>query len=120
MAEESSFDNKVKKYISSKKGWFIKYWAGSDFTKKGIPDILACINGRFYGIEDKSHNGRPRMLQLINLRDIRKAGGIGVLLYPKDFQNFKNLVDGKETGKTWYLENIALQNDWYDRLNQYL
>lgn len=118
MAQESNFDQKVKAYIESQDGWFIKYWAGSDFTKKGIPDILACMHGTFYGIEDKAPNGRPTTLQLVNLRKIREAGGIGVLLYPKDFNNFKDLVDCKLSGKKWYLENIELQKDWYDKLNQ--
>lgn len=118
MAEEKQFENRVKDYLDSTGVWYIKYWAGSKFTKEGIPDILACVNGRFYGIEDKSATGRPKVLQLRNLKLIRAAGGIGVLLYPKDFQGFKNLVEGNESGKTWYKENIELQHKWYDKLTK--
>jgi len=118
MAEESNFDKKVEDYISSKGGWFIKYWAGSKFTKEGIPDILACINGKFYGIEDKAHNGKPKLLQLVNLRKIREAGGVGVLLYPKDFNNFKMYVEGDSQMNSWYRDNIQIQKEWFDRLNQ--
>lgn len=118
MAQESDFDQKVKLFIESQDGWFIKYWAGSDYTKKGIPDILACLHGTFYGIEDKAPNGRPTMLQLVNLEKIRRARGIGVLLYPKDFNKFKNLVNGESSGKEWYLENIELQHEWYEKLNK--
>lgn len=116
MAEESNFNQKVKNYIESQGGWFIKYWAGSKYTKEGIPDILACIHGRFYGIEDKASDGRPRLLQLVNLKKIRAAGGIGILLYPKDFPDFKALVDESEAGFKWYRENIKAQHEWFDKL----
>ena len=46
--KETAFKNKVEKYLINIGAWYIKYWAGSKFTKEGIPDILACINGNFY------------------------------------------------------------------------
>jgi hypothetical protein len=38
----------------------VKYWAGNQFTVNGIPDILACINGQFHGIELKTNTGIVR------------------------------------------------------------
>ena len=73
--------------------WFLKYWAGATFTKTGIPDLLVCCNGRFLGVEIKAPNGRPSELQLYNLRKIDEVGGFGVLLYPNQFELFKNFVD---------------------------
>ena len=70
----------------------VKYWAGSQFTKSGIPDILACINGYFVGIEVKAQNGRPSDLQLYNVREIRDAGGFAFILYPSGFDKFKKFV----------------------------
>lgn len=67
-------------------------WGGGEFTKAGVPDILACVNGYFLGIELKAPRGRPSDLQLYNLRQIDEAGGFGILLYPKDFQRFKEMV----------------------------
>ena len=119
MPEESSFDKKVESFIESQGGWFIKYWAGPKFTKEGIPDILACIHGRFYGIEDKAHNGKPKLLQLVNLRKIREAGGVGILLYPKDFGYFKEFVMTNGVSfKDWYKDNIRLQDEWFEKLNR--
>ena len=118
MAKEKIFENKVKSFITSEEGWFIKYWAGSSFTKTGIPDILACINGRFYGIEVKAENGKPSLLQLINLRKIRDAGGIALLLYPQDlYHGFWNLVHEDVFGDKWYAYNIKLQEEWFKKLN---
>lgn len=120
MAEEKQFENKVKKYLDSIGAWYIKYWAGSGYTKSGIPDILACVDGLFYGIEVKATNGRPSMLQLVNLSKIRESGGVGVLLYPQDFKGFEDLIKGNTSGETWYSENIQLQHEWYNKLNKFL
>lgn len=52
-----------------------------------------CCNGWFLGVELKAQNGRPEELQLYNLREISKAGGIGILLYPRDFEQFAELIE---------------------------
>ena len=92
MAGEKSFENRVKKFLKDEGCWFIKYWAGAAFTKNGIPDLLVCCNGFFLGVELKAPNGTPSELQLWNIEQIKKAGGIGLVLYPKDFDEFKNLI----------------------------
>lgn len=92
MAQEKQFENKVKSFLKQQGFWFIKYWGGAAFTQAGVPDILACVSGVFFGIELKAENGKPSDLQLYNLRQIEKAGGVGVLLYPKEFEHFKRAV----------------------------
>lgn len=76
----------------------MKYFANG-YTKIGVPDILACVNGYFLGIEVKASNGKPSPLQIHNLRKIDDAGGFAVLLYPDQFDQFKDLV-------------MCLMNDW--------
>lgn len=115
--KETQFKNKVEKYLKYINAWYIKYWAGSPFTKEGIPDILACINGKFYGIELKADNGKPTLLQLKKLKDIRNAGGIGILLYPKDLKYFKIFIFDSDIGIHWYKENKQLQQKLFDELN---
>ena len=116
MAREKALDNKVKAYLKEYGAWGLKYWAGSRFTKDGIPDLLYCINGYFFGIEDKAENGKPSLLQLYNLRKIREAGGLGILLYPKDFDNFKKFIANIDKNSSWYLENIELQKKWEEKI----
>ena len=104
MGKEKSFETKVKDYIENYGGWFIKYWGGGKYTKRGIPDLLACINGDFYGIEVKSETGTPSTLNKIN-----NAGGYAILLYPEDFENFKKLIHGDksvyaELKKRWLIK----------------
>lgn len=93
MAQEKNFENKVKKFLKDNGCWFVKYWGGGQFTKAGIPDILCCCNGCFIGIEVKADKGRPSELQLMNLKKIDEAGGFAVLLYPDDFEMFKDLIE---------------------------
>ena len=112
MAQEKSFENKLKSYLKSRESWFIKYWAGSKFTKEGIPDILICDNGIFIAIEVKAQNGKPTLIQLITLEKIRKAGGYGILLYPQDFKSFQTFMDNRHPQHEFYLYNIEKQFYW--------
>ena len=99
MAAEKQFENKIKAYLKEKGAWFLKYWAGAQYTKTGIPDLLVCYKGKFIAIEVKAENGKPSELQLHHIEQIRKAGGVAYILYPKDFDEFKtkmNLLRGGE------------------------
>lgn len=122
---EKDLDKAVMKLIEDHGGWSIKYWAGSKFTKNGIPDILACIDGYFFGIEDKAENGQPKLLQLKNLEWIRQAGGYGILLYPDQFENFKKFIGEyfdpysmSNECYDWYIKNLALQERWRIKLEK--
>lgn len=94
MAAEKVFENKIKKYLKDHGAYFLKYWAGAQFTKSGVPDILACVNGYFVGIEVKAQNGKPSELQLYNIQQIRKAGGFAYVVYPSGWEKLKDVLDG--------------------------
>ena len=98
MAAEKNFENKVKAFLKENGAWVLKYWGGAAYTKSGIPDLLVCFNSWFLGIELKAPNGKPSELQLYNLRQITKAGGIAILLYPKDFELFKEFIGHLKPG----------------------
>lgn len=90
---EKTFENAVKDYISSIGGWSIKYWGGAKYTRIGIPDLLCGINGYFVAIEVKSTTGRPKPLQLYNIRKMRESGILAFVLYPEQFNEFKEFCD---------------------------
>lgn len=92
MASEKLFETKVKKYLDSKGCWYVKFFANK-FTRVGVPDILACVNGCFLGIEVKAANGHPSELQLWNRDKIREAGGYCIVLYPEQFDQFKMFIE---------------------------
>lgn len=92
MGAEKLFENKIKNYLADKHCWYVKFFANA-YTKVGVPDILACVNGRFVAVEVKAPNGKPSPIQLWNIEEIKKSNGIALVLYPKDFDKFKLLVD---------------------------
>jgi hypothetical protein len=91
----------------------VKFHA-NNFTKAGIPDILATVEGRFLAIEVKATKGRPSPLQIHQLRQIDKAGGYAILLYPDQYDLFKDFIkclkdcDFKKAGQLY----IKLKVRW--------
>ena len=118
MGAEKAFENKVKDYLKSQNAWYIKYWGGAKYTKSGIPDILANICGYFVAIELKAPSGKPSHLQLRTIRRIRDAHGIAIVLYPKDFDKFKELCESLKRGMyseaddlQYYIDNTLKLKD---------
>lgn len=105
MATEKIYENKIKKFLEDKGCWYVKFFANA-YTKSGIPDLLVSCNGYFLGVEVKAPHGKPSVLQIHNLHKIDESGGFGILLYPKDFELFKNFVDCLIAGDV----EIALEN----------
>ena len=100
MAQEKNFENKVKKYIEDCSGWQVKFFANR-MTKVGVPDILACVNGYFLAVEVKAPTGKPSELQKYNIARINNmAGGYAVILYPDQFQMFKDIVRALNADQT--------------------
>jgi hypothetical protein len=67
----------IKKYLVSIGAWFFSpYMAG--FGKSGVPDICACIQGEFWGIEVKREGKEPTAIQRQRMEEIEQAGGYSV------------------------------------------
>ena len=101
---EKLFENKLKKFLENEGAWFVKFFANR-MTKEGIPDILACINGYFVGIEVKAQNGKPSDLQLYHCNKIRESGGLAFIIYPSGFEIFKRIINDLNC-------NDSIQNDF--------
>jgi Holliday junction resolvase len=50
------------------------------FGNSGIPDIVGCIRGRFFAIECKAGKNTTTRLQDSHLEEIRKQGGVALLI----------------------------------------
>ncbi len=48
-------------------------------NKRGTPDLLAVISGRFVAIEVKRPGGKASKLQIAQLKRIEAAGGLAIL-----------------------------------------
>ena len=53
---------------------------GGMYGTAGIPDIIACIGGRFFGFEVKTSAGRPTKLQEATIRKINGSGGVAAVV----------------------------------------
>ena len=103
MASEKIFENKIKKFLDEEKCWYVKFFANA-YTKKGIPDLLCCVNGYFLAIEVKAENGNATDLQKWNISKIRHCGGLSFILKPSQFENFKALVNALKDGNPKKIE----------------
>ena len=66
---------KIKKYLTTVPDCFFWKEHGGMYGTAGIPDIIACINGRFVAFEVKTETGKLTKLQEITLQKIRDAKG---------------------------------------------
>lgn len=57
---------------------------GGMYGTAGIPDIIACIDGRFYAFEVKQPGGRLTRLQDVTLNKIKAAGVVAVMVTSVD------------------------------------
>ena len=87
--KEKTIENKIKDYLFSKRIYHFKVH-GSEFMQKGIPDIVACCNGKFIGIELKRTNALNEQseYQKIHEKNIKESGGIYLLT-----DNLEKVVD---------------------------
>lgn len=54
--------------------------ATGGYGRSGIPDIIACMHGKFLAIECKAGNGRLTALQSRELERIEDAGGLAFVV----------------------------------------
>ena len=95
---------KVKKVVVAQLkqlGAYYFYPVTGGYGQSGVPDVVGCYHGVFFGIECKAGKNKPTPLQDKNLKQIRDAGGLdlvvnegnmyGVIEMLKDEINFRNL-----------------------------
>lgn len=91
MGSEKDFENKVKNFLSANGCWWLKTWSNG-IQREGVPDLLVCCNRYFIGIELKAEGNHASPLQKREIQLIRKACGIAMVLYPSQFDQFKEVI----------------------------
>lgn len=74
----------IMKYLKTVPCCFAWKEHGGMYGTAGIPDIIACVDGRFYGFEVKTETGKPTGLQEATIRKIREAGGVAGIVRSVD------------------------------------
>lgn len=97
LPKESYYQDKVIKHIRKLfPSAFVWKAAAGPYSRQGIPDICAVINGRYYGFEVKRpFIGVLSKMQEETIKQIRAAGGEAyVVTYPREVTKILE----KETG----------------------
>jgi len=97
-------EKKVKRKIVTLLKEYNTYYffpATGGYGKSGVPDIVACVNGFFIGIEAKADmkKNKPTALQQANLRAIKEAGGISIVIDANNLNDLVGVLDGVRYGK---------------------
>lgn len=89
-------EKKVKdKVVSILKdaGAYYFFPATHGFGRSGVPDVVACMNGRFLAIECKAGGNKPTALQEREIKAIRAAGGVAIVVDENSIATVHTYVD---------------------------
>ena len=84
MTPEKKVKNKVVEILKRYKVYYFYPMTGG-YGRSGVPDIVGCYKGQFFGIECKAGKNKPTALQLKNIKDIRDNNGIAIVVNEKIF-----------------------------------
>ena len=86
---------KVKKNVVKQlklMGAYYFYPVTGGYGRSGVPDIVGCYSGNFFGIECKAGSNKPTPLQQKNLDDIVKQGGIALVINEENVGSVSKLL----------------------------
>lgn len=82
--KEADIVRAILKYLKTVPNCFAWKEHGGMYGTAGVPDIIACIGGRFYAFEVKTEKGKATALQEATIRKIQNAGGIAAIVRSVD------------------------------------
>lgn len=94
---EKEIENEIKQYIAEDGGLAYKIHGGDLYQEAGIPDLLVCWKGLFFGIEVKDPDGEPSAIQLAQGARIMNAGGQFIIA-----TSVQDVIDYVRKKGLWY------------------
>ena len=91
MTPEKKVKNKVVEILKRHKAYYIYPMTGG-YGRSGVPDIVGCYKGQFFGIECKAGNNKPTALQEKNLREIDKNDGLTLIINEKNIDMVETML----------------------------
>ena len=83
MAEKDIVQS-ILRYLKTVPGCFTWKTHGGMYGTAGIPDIIACVEGRFFAFEVKMAIGKVTPLQAATIQKILAAGGMAAVVRSVD------------------------------------
>lgn len=62
------------------------------YGRSGVPDIVACVNGRFLAIECKAGVNKPTALQVREIESIRRRSGVAIVVNEENWDMVRPLI----------------------------
>ena len=92
MKNEGDVKKRVKDVLKATPNcwWFMP--PANGFGRSGIPDIICCVNGRFFAIECKAGKGMTTALQNRELQHIEDAGGMSLIAREDSLQDIRDII----------------------------
>lgn len=87
---------KVKKIVVQQlkdMGAYFFYPVTGGYGRSGVPDIIGCYNGIFFGIECKAGKNKPTPLQEKNLDDIAESGGLAMVVNEDNMRQVREALE---------------------------
>mgnify|MGYP003676238565 FL=1 len=91
MTPEAKVKKKVVAQLKSMKAYYF-YPVTGGYGRSGVPDIVGCYGGNFFGIECKAGSNEPTPLQQKNLDDIVGQGGIALVVNEENANDVGKLL----------------------------
>ena len=92
---------KVKKVVVQQLkdiGAYYFYPVTGGYGRSGVPDIVGCYQGLFFGIECKAGKNKPTPLQEKNLKEISEAGGLALVVNEENMRMTRELLTAYARG----------------------
>lgn len=95
---EHKVKDRIKKILEKHNAYKFMPMTGG-YGKSGVPDIVACVQGKFIGVECKANGNKPTALQKKNLEEIVKAGGYSFVVDDSSIGVFILVLDNVLSGR---------------------
>tara|TARA_R100001440_G_scaffold67252_2_gene88492 strand:- start:750 stop:1076 length:327 start_codon:yes stop_codon:yes gene_type:complete len=91
-------EKKVKRTVAKQLddlGCYYFYPATGGYGRSGVPDIVGCFEGKFFGLECKAGDNKPTVLQEKNLYHILVNGGISEVVNEQNMHYVEQILRGE-------------------------
>ena len=90
--KENDIVKAILKYLKTVPHCFSWKEHGGMYGTAGIPDIIACVSGKFIAFEVKTEIGKTTALQDATIRKIINAGGTAVVV--RSVAEVRTIIEG--------------------------
>lgn len=91
MTPEGKVKKKVLDLLISNGAYYVMPVTGG-YGRSGVPDIIACLRGKFVAIECKAGDNKVTALQEKALFDIQKAKGFALVINESNMHDLEYLI----------------------------